>query len=231
MSVPVFDSILILNLEDDTVDMAQMLACRNPRLALDREDVDFSHNADCTNYDQLCYDQLAGCLLFTLKITSPIEQLPAVAKTLALLGQSLEVQSIGCNPFGQVFTVTGIIVVQGESSHHFLVIERCHQNKILLYDNLLGSKWIPVERLKATSRVWGFIFRQHSQQPYTCQPEQYKVIAPDTQNVNKHPPGRKPPKSKQKHPLGINARRYNFSTLPKKNPKNETAHTNPVETT
>ena len=34
VSVPLFDTMLIVNLEDDTVDLAQMIACRNPRLAL-----------------------------------------------------------------------------------------------------------------------------------------------------------------------------------------------------
>ena len=230
VSVPVFDSMLSVNLDDDTVDIAQMMACRNPRLALDRDDVGFSHASDCANNDQLCYDQIGGCLLFTLKISSPIEQLPPVAKTLVFLGQSLDVQSIGGNPVSQVFTVTGIIVVQGEASHHFLVIERCHQNKTLLYDNLQGYKWIPVEQLKATSRVWGFIFRQQNHQPYTFQPEQYKAIAPGTLNVNKQPPGRKQSKTRQKNPLGINARRYNFPKQPKKTSKNDTAPTNPAET-
>ena len=158
VSVPIFDTMLIVNLEDDTVDLAQMIACRNPRLALDRDDVGFSHALDCADNDQLCYDELAGCLLFTLKITSPIEQLPPATKTLNFLGQSFNVLSIGNNPVSQAFVVTGIIIVQGESSHHFLIIERCHKDKVLLYDNLQGHKWIPIEQLKVTSLVSGASF-------------------------------------------------------------------------
>ena len=82
VSVPLFDTLLIVNLEDGTVDLAQMIAHRNPRLALDRDDVGFSHAPDCADYDQLCYDEISGCLLFTLKITSPTEQLPPATKTL-----------------------------------------------------------------------------------------------------------------------------------------------------
>ena len=33
---------LIVNLENDTIDLAQMIAGRTPRLALDRDDVGFS---------------------------------------------------------------------------------------------------------------------------------------------------------------------------------------------
>ena len=39
---------LIVNLENDTIDLAQMIAGRNPRLALDRDDVGFSHAGDVT---------------------------------------------------------------------------------------------------------------------------------------------------------------------------------------
>ena len=57
---------LIVNLENDTIDLAQMIACRNPRLALDRDDVGFSHAGDCNNEDQLNYEEIEGCLIFTL---------------------------------------------------------------------------------------------------------------------------------------------------------------------
>lgn len=98
VSVPVFDSILILNLENDTLDLAQMLACRNPRLALDRDDVCFSHAAGCSDYEQLCYDQIAECLLFVLKITSPMDQLPPVIKVLAFLERSFDIRLQPCWP-------------------------------------------------------------------------------------------------------------------------------------
>ena len=158
VSVPLFDTLLIVNLEDGTVDLAQMIAHRNPRLALDRDDIGFSHAPDCADYDQLCYDEISGCLLFTLKITSPTEQLPPATKTLNFLGRSFNVLSIGNNPVSLAFVVTGIIIVQGEFSHHFLIIERCHKDKVLIYDNLQGHKWIPTEQLTTTSVVWGFIF-------------------------------------------------------------------------
>ena len=66
VSIPLFDTMLIVNLENDTIDLAQMIACRNPRLALDRDDVGFSHAGDCNNEDQLNYEEIEGCLIFTL---------------------------------------------------------------------------------------------------------------------------------------------------------------------
>ena len=229
VSVPLYDTMLSVNLEDDTVDLAQMIACRSPRLALDRDDVGFSHAPNCADYDQLCYDEIAGCLLFTLKITSPIGQLPPATNTLNFLGQSFGVFSIGNNPVSQVFVVTGIIIIQGESSHHFLIIERCHKDQVLLYDNLQGHKWIPIKQLSVTSVVWGFIFRQQDHRSYSFQPKQYKAIAPDTLTVNRQAHGPKQSKAKQKNTLGINARRYNFPKLPKKISGNDTTPTHPVE--
>ena len=229
VSVPLYDTMLSVNLEDNTVDLAQMIACRSPRLALDRDDVGFSHAPNCADYDQLCYDEIAGCLLFTLKITSPIGQLPPATNTLNFLGQSFGVFSIGNNPVSQVFVVTGIIIIQGESSHHFLIIERCHKDQVLLYDNLQGHKWIPIKQLSVTSVVWGFIFRQQDHRSYSFQPKQYKAIAPDTLTVNRQAHGPKQSKAKQKNTSGINARRYNFPKLPKKISGNDTTPTHPVE--
>ena len=226
VSVPLFDTMLIVNLEDDTVDLEQMIACRNPRLALDRDNIGFSHASDCVNYDQLSYDEIGGFLLFTLKITSPIEQLPPAAKTLAFLGQSFKVLSVGSNPESQDFVVTGIIIVQGESSHHFLMIERCHKGKVLIYDNLKGHKWISIEHLTVTFLVWGFVFRRQNHQTYSFQPKQYKAIAPDTLNVNQQSHGPKQSRSRQKNNLGINARKYNFPKQPKKILKNDAVETN-----
>jgi hypothetical protein len=229
VSVPLFDTRLIVNLEDDTVDLTQMLACRNPRLALDRDDVGHSHAPDCTDNDQLSYEQIAGCLLFTLKITSPIEQLPPAVKTLNFLGQSFNVHTIGTNPVSQMFVVTGIIIVQGKSSHHFLIIERCHEAKVLLYDNLQGHKWIPIEQLSSTSFVWGFILRQQDHPSYSFQPEQYKAIAPDALTANRQTHGPKQSKVKQKNTLGVNARRYNFPKQLKKISGNDATPTHSVE--
>ena len=229
VSVPLFDTMLIVNLEDGTVDLAQMIAHRNPRLALDRDDVGFSHALDCADYDQLCYDEISGCLLFTLKITSPTEQLPPATNTLDFLGRSFNVLSIGNNPVSQAFVVTSSIIVQGEFSHHFLIIERCHKDKVLIYDNLQGHKWIPIEQLTATSVVWGFIFRQQDHQSYSFQPEQYKAIAPDTLTANRQTHGHKQLKVKQKNTLGINARRYNFPKQPKKISRNDVTSTHLVE--
>ena len=138
-----------------------------------------------------------------LKITSPTEQLPPATKTLNFLGRSFNVLSIGNNPVSQAFVVTGIIIAQGEFSHHFLIIERCHKDKVLIYDNLQGHKWIPTEQLTATSVVWGFIFRQQDHQSYSFQPKQYKAIAPDTLTTNQQTHGHKQLKVKQKKiPLG-----------------------------
>ena len=229
VSVPLFDTMLIVNLENDTIDLAQMIAGRNPRLALDRDDVGFSHAGDCNNEDQLNYEEIEGCLIFTLKVTSPIEQLPPATKALHFLGQSFNASTASTNPVSQAFIVTGIIIVQGKSSHHFLVIERCHENQVLLYDNLQGHTWIPIEQLKATSLVWGFIFRRQDHQPYLFQPQQYKAIAPDTHHPNKQPHRPKQPKTKPKNTLGINARRYNFSNLPKKTLRNDVSSMDPPE--
>ena len=220
---------LIVNLENDAIDLAQMIAGRTPRLALDRDDVGFSHAGDCHNEDQLNYEEIEGCLIFALKITSPIEQLPPATKALYFLGQSFNVPTASTNPVSQAFIVTGIIIVQGKSSHHFLIIERCNKGQILLYDNLRGHTWIPIEQLKATSLVWGFIFRRHDHQPYAFQPPQYKAIAPDTHQFNKRPHRPKQPKSKPKNTLGISARRYNFSNLPKKTLRNDVVPTDPLK--
>lgn len=43
ISVPLFDSMLAVHTEDGSIDLNTMLQHRNPRLALDREDVGFSH--------------------------------------------------------------------------------------------------------------------------------------------------------------------------------------------
>ena len=229
VSTSLFDTMLIVNLENDTIDLAQMIAGRTPRLALDRDDIGFSHASDCHNEDQLNYEEIEGCLIFTLKITSPIEQLPPATKALHFLGQSFNVPTASTNPVSQAFIVTGVIIVQGKSSHHFLIIERCNKGQVLLYDNLRGHTWIPIEQLKATSLVWGFIFRRHDHQPYAFQPPQYKAIAPDTHQFNKRPHRPKQPKSKPKNTLGISARRYNFSNLPKKTLRNDVVPTDPPE--
>ena len=174
VSAALFDTMLSVNLENDTIDLPQMIADRAPRLALDREDVGFSHASDCHNQDQQNNEEIEGCLIFTLKITSPIEQLPTATKALCFLGQLFNVPTVSANPVSQSFIVTGIIIVQGKSSHHFLIIERWNEGQILIYDNLRGHAWIPVEQLKATSFVWGFVFRRHDHQPYSFQPPQYK---------------------------------------------------------
>ena len=67
VSTSLFDTMLIVNLENDTIDLAQMIAGRTPRLALDRDDVGFSHAGDCHNVDQLNHEEIEGCLIFTLK--------------------------------------------------------------------------------------------------------------------------------------------------------------------
>ena len=216
VSAALFDTMLSINLENDTIDLPQMIADRAPRLALDREDVGFSHASDCHNQDQQNNEEIEGCLIFTLKITSPIEQLPTATKALCLLGQLFNVPTVSANPVSQSFIVTGIIIVQGRSSHHFLIIERWNEGQVLIYDNLRGHAWIPVEQLKTTSLVWGFIFRRHDHQPYSFQPPQYKAIAPGTHQCTKQSHRPKKPKSKPKNTLGISARRYHVSSLPRR---------------
>ena len=229
VSAALFDTMLSVNLENDTIDLPQMIADRAPRLALDREDVGFSHASDCHNQDQQNNEEIEGCLIFTLKITSPIEQLPTATKALCFLGQLFNVPTVSANPVSQSFIVTGIIIVQGKSSHHFLIIERWNEGQILIYDNLRGHAWIPVEQLKATSFVWGFVFRRHDHQPYSFQPPQYKAIAPGTHQCNKQSHRPKQPKSRPKNTLGISARRYNVSSLPRKKLGNDNAPDNPTE--
>ena len=227
VSIPLSDTMLTVNLESDTIDLAQMIASRTPRLALDRDDVGFSHAGDCQNEDKLTYDEVEGCLIFTLKITSPIEQLPPATKALHLLGVEFNVPTVCTNPISQTFIVTGIVIVQGKSSHHFLIIERCNKDQVLLYDNLQGHTWIPIKQLKATSMVWGFIFRRQDHQPYAFQPQQYKAIAPDTHCLNRRLHRPKQPKTKPENTLGVSARRYNFSNLPNKTLRNDVSPTDP----
>ena len=216
VSAALFDTMLSINLENDTIDLPQMIADRAPRLALDREDVGFSHASDCLNQDQQSNEEIEGCLIFTLKITSPIEQLPIATKALNLLGQLFDVPTLSVNPVSQPFIITGIIIVQGKSSHHFLIIERCNEGQALVYDNLRGHAWIPVEQLKATSAVWGFVFRRHEHQPYSFQPPQYKAIAPATLQCAKQSHRPKKPKLKPKNTLGISAKRYQAPSLSRK---------------
>ena len=114
VSAALFDTMLSINLENDTIDLTQMIADRAPRLALDREDVDFSHASDCFNEDQQSNEEIEGCLTFTLKITSPFEQLPIATKALNLLGQLFDVPTLSVNPVSRPFIITGIILVQGK---------------------------------------------------------------------------------------------------------------------
>ena len=92
----------------------------------------------------------------------------------------------------------------------FLVIERFHQEQLLLYDNLQGHKWIPIRQLKSNSLAWGFIFRRKDQPSYSFQPEQYKIIAPGELSKIAQPKDPKLSKPNQKSSLGINAKKYRF---------------------
>jgi len=193
ISVPLFDSLLVVHAQGGSIDLNTMLNSRNPRLALDRDDVGFSHVPHCSNHDQLDSDEVKRGLLFTLKITSPLGQLPSV-------------------------TQVGVLIVQGGPPHHFLVSERTHQEQVLIYANLQGYKWIRVNQLKPKSRAWGFIFRRHDYQPYSFQPEQYKVIAPSTLNEADQSKLSKVTKPAKKVPIGVNASKYSNTPKPKKVP-------------
>ena len=132
---------------------------------------------------------------------------------LNMLGRSFSIPSLSEVPVTQTFVLTGMIIVQGGPPHHFLLIERFHQGKILLYDNLKGHKWIHSSQLKSKSFVWGFKFRRQDQQQYSFQPEQYKAIAPcvlGDVKPPKPPKEAKAPKSRHNPTLGINAKKYRF---------------------
>ena len=230
VSVSVFDSLLIHSPTDNKIDLPQMLTHRKPRLALDREDIDFAHASDCTNVEHITYHQTPDCLMFTLKITCPQECLPPIVDVLRFLDQTFDVQSLASNADPQSFTVTGILTVQGHSSHHFVIIERFHQQKVLLYDNLIGYKWLPLDELRPNSKAWGFIFRKQDHKHYSFQPQQYKAIAPDVRNAPKPSPSCKSAQRKSKPSLGVNAKKYNCPALPSKPSKNDAVTSNPPTT-
>ena len=219
-SVSVFDSLLIRNPENGEVLFPQMLAHRTPRLALDREDVDFAHSVDCTNSERLMYQQAPEYLMFTLKITCPLECLPSIADVVGLLEQTFDVQSLNSNAESRPFTVTGILTVQGNTAHHFVVIEKYQQQQVLLYDNLSGYKWLPISDLLLHSKAWGFILRKQDHGQYSFQPSQYKAIAPDVRKIPEPSPGRKSAQRKATPALGVNAKKYNCPPLPGKPSKN-----------
>ena len=229
VSVPLFDTMLCFKLEDNTIDLHAMLMKRDPRLALDRDDVGFSHATDCSDHDQLSHDESDGCLTFTLKIMSPIEQLPPIDRVLDLLHKPFNVPSLSQTSVSHSFVLTGILVVQLGPPHHFLVIESFRQEQVLLYDNLQGYKWVHVQQIKPKSLAWGFIFRRHDQQPTSFQPEQYKAIAPvsvSEATQTKASKASKASKATKKPPLGINANRYRHPPIPKKTlPEHSTKHT------
>ena len=106
ISVPLFDSLLVVHAQGGSIDLNTMLNSRNPRLALDRDDVGFSHVPHCSNHDQLDLDEVKRGLLFTLKITSPLGQLPSVTQVLRLLHQHYRVSSFDQDPAVQTFVLT-----------------------------------------------------------------------------------------------------------------------------
>ena len=118
ISVALFDSILAVHTEDGSVDLATMINHRSPRLALDREGVKFSHSPGCSNNDQLCSEEISSGLFFTLKITSPIEQLPQLTQVLKLLNQHYNVSALRKDSQAQTFALTGILIVQGGPPNH-----------------------------------------------------------------------------------------------------------------
>ena len=135
----------------------------------------------------------------------------------------------GKDPTVQTFVLTGILIVQGGPPHHFLVAERTHQEQVLIYDNLQGHKWIPVNQIKPKSLAWGFLFRRHDCQPYSFQPEQYKVIAPSTLNEADQSKTSKLSKPVKKVPIGVNASKYSNIPKPKKTPLGPSRVPSPVD--
>ena len=186
VSVSIFDASLVTMPDSTAIDLAQMLGNRNPRLALDREEVGFAHHNECTNIDHLSYNQATAGLVFVLQILCTQSQLPMISHAIDLLDQTFDVQSIGSDPIFQKFRVSGLIVVQGTSSHHFFVIEKADQDRVFIHDNLSGCHWIPIREIRQPACIWGFILR-HSEYPsYSFQPVQYKAIAPNAANPKTH---------------------------------------------
>ena len=213
VSVSIFDASLITMPESTAIDLDRMLGDRNPRLALDREEVGFAHCSDCANMEHLSYDQTATGLIFVLQILCTKDQLPMISHAVDLLDQTFDVQNIGSNPTVQQFRVSGLIVVQGTSSHHFFVIEKVDQDRVLIHDNLAGCHWIPIRDIRQPACVWGIVFR-HSEHPkYSFQPVQYKAIAPNTANPKTHQCKKK---LKPKNGTGVDSRKYELTGTSRK---------------
>ena len=77
ISVSIFDTYLIWNTNSTALDFAAMIMQSSPRLALDREGLSFCHSSGCPDHDQLKGDKLTSGKMFVLKMTRPVEDLPA----------------------------------------------------------------------------------------------------------------------------------------------------------
>ena len=104
---------LIINLENDTIDLAQMIAGRNPRLALDRDDVGFSHAGDCNNEDQLNYEEIEGCLIFTLKVTSQSNNFRQPPKLCISLDNRSMFLQLAPTPFLKLLSLRVLLLFKG----------------------------------------------------------------------------------------------------------------------
>ena len=226
VSVSIFDASLITMPESTAIDLSQMLGDRNPRLALDREDVGFAHCNECANMEYLSYNQTTAGLIFVLQILCTKNQLPMISHAIDLLDQTFDVQNIGSNPIFQKFRVSGLIVVQGISSHHFFVIEKVDHDRVLIHDNLSGCHWIPIREIRQPACVWGFVLR-HSESPkYSFQPAQYKAIAPNAANPKTHQCKKR---LKPKHGTGVDPRKYEFTGTSRKPAKKASITEDPLE--
>ena len=226
VSVSIFDASLVTMPDSTAIDLAHMLGDRNPRLALDREEVGFAHHNECTNIDHLSYNQATAGLVFVLQILCTQSQLPMISHAIDLLDQTFDVQSIGSDPIFQKFRVSGLIVVQGTSSHHFFVIEKADQDRVFIHDNLSGCHWIPIREIRQPACIWGFILR-HSEYPsYSFQPVQYKAIAPNAANPKTHQCRKR---LKPKNGAGVDSRKYEFTGISKKPTKKAVATGNPLD--
>ena len=226
VSVSIFDASLITMPESTAIDLAQMLGDCNPRLALDREEAGFAHYKECANMEHLSYNQTTAGLVFVLQILCTQSQLPMISHAIDLLDQTFDVQSIGSDPIFQKFRVSGLIVVQGTSSHHFFVIEKVDHDRVLIHDNLSGCHWIPIREIRQPACIWGFILR-HSEHPsYSFQPAQYKAIAPKAANPKAHQCRKR---LKPKNSTGVDSRKYEFTGTSKKPPKKTATTEDPLE--
>lgn len=208
VGVSVYDSTLALKDDDAAIDLFTMFLQKTPRLALDREEVGFTHHPDCQESQNInSFEKKCG-IVFTVKINCPFDQLPQLVQVLHFLHQQFELPIQNQSTPTMTMMLAGILIVQGNSNHHFFMIEQHREGLVAVYDNLLGFKWIPVDQFTSTTRVWGLTFKRKDCQSFSFQPEKYKAIAPSTINEIDRVRSAEAAKPAKKPLIGINAGKY-----------------------